>query len=100
MLANTGPAHEGHLPAFAGVLENFRAGDVRRHQVGRELDALELEMENLRDGFHEQRLGQAGRAGDQAMAAGEQRDQDLLDDFLLADDDLGQFGFDLLRGRR
>ena len=51
-------------------------------------------MENLRDRFHEQRLGQAGRAGDEAMPAGEERDEDLLDDLLLADDDLGQFLFD------
>ena len=87
-------AHEDHAPLAAGVLENLRAGDVRGHEVGRELDALEFEVENLRDGFDEQRLGQAGRAGDQAMPAGKQRDEDLLDHFLLADDDLGEFGFD------
>ena len=45
-------------------------------------------------------LARPGRAGDQAMAAGEQRDQDLLDDLLLADDDLGQLGLDARRGRR
>ena len=33
-----------------------------------------------------------GHAGDQAMAAGEQRDQHLLDDFVLADDDLAELG--------
>ena len=47
-------ANEGHLPALAGFLQNFRAGDVRRHEVRRELDALEFEMENLGDGFDQQ----------------------------------------------
>jgi hypothetical protein len=30
--------------------------------------------------FDEQRLGEAGRAGDEAVAAGEERDEELLDD--------------------
>ena len=94
-VGENGAAHEHHLPPSGRFLEDFRAGDVGRHQVGRELDALELEMEDLGNGFDEQRLGQARRAGDQTMAAGEERDQDLLDDLLLPDDDLGQFGFDL-----
>ena len=29
------------------------------------------------------------------MSAGKQREQDLLDHFFLADDDLGEFGFDV-----
>ena len=53
-----------------------------------------------RDAFDEQRLGQARRAGDQAMAAGKQGDEQLLDHLLLADDDLGQFGFDARAARR
>jgi len=32
------------------------------------------------------------------MAACEQGDEQLLDDFLLADDDFGQFGLDCARG--
>ncbi len=55
---------------------------------GRELDAPELEAERLRDGAHHQRLGGAGHAGDQAVAADEERDQDLVEHLLLADDDL------------
>ena len=43
---------------------------------------------------HEQRLGQARRAGDQAVPAGEQRDQQLLDHLLLADDHLLELGGD------
>ena len=67
-------AHERHLSPFAGLLQNLRAGDVRRHEVRRELDALKFEMENLGDGFDQQRLGQARRAGDQAVPAGKERD--------------------------
>ena len=94
MFAKTGPCTKIIFRPSLGVLKNFRAGDVRGHEVGRELDALELQVENLRDGFDEQRLGQSRRAGDEAMAAGKKRDQHLLDHFLLADDDLGKFGFD------
>ena len=54
----------------------------------------EFEVKNLRDGFHEQRLGEARRAGDEAMSSREQGEQNLLYDFLLAHDDFGQFGFD------
>ena len=84
--------HEGHGPSVAGLLQNFRAGDVRRHEVGRELDALKPEVKNLREGFDQERFGQAWRSRDQAMPAGEQRNEQLFDDLFLADDDLGQFG--------
>ena len=61
--------------------------DVGRHEIGRELDAAELQAERLRDGADKQRLRRSGKAGDQAMAADEQRDQNLIEHFLLADDD-------------
>jgi len=48
------------IRGLPSVLEDFGAGDVGGHKVGRELDALEVEMENPRDGFDEQRLGQPG----------------------------------------
>ena len=67
------PLDELHPPsAVAGLLEDLRPGDVRRHEVGRELDPLELEVEDLRDGADQQRLRQARRAGDEAVAAGEE----------------------------
>ena len=83
--------HERHGPSAGGLLENFRAGNVRRHEIGRELDALKSEVENLREGLDQKCFGQAGRAGDQTMAAGEERDQELFDDLFLADDDPGEF---------
>ena len=44
----------------------------------------------------EQRLGQARHADDQAVAADEQRQQHLLDDVLLPDDQLAQLADDLI----
>ena len=89
------PLDELHPPAaVAGLFEDLGAGDVRRHQVGRELDSLELEVKDLGDRADEQRLRQPGRAGDQAMAAGEQADQELMRRLLLADDDLGELVLD------
>ena len=51
-------------------------------------------MERLGDAFDEQRFGEARRAGEEAMSAGEEGDEQLLDRFLLTDDDFGKFGFD------
>ena len=50
MLAKSGPVQEHEL-APAGlrvVLEDVGAGDVGGHQVGRELDALERQVQDLR----------------------------------------------------
>ena len=68
----------------------------RRHEVRRELDARELEVEDARYRVHEQRLGEARHADDQGVAAGEQRDEHLLDDVVLADDELPELAEDLL----
>ena len=91
---------EHHLPASRRrvFLHEVGAGDVRRHQVGRELDARELQLEHLRHGVNQQRLGQSRRADDQAVAADEQRVQHLLDDVFLSDDDLAQLAENLLAG--
>ena len=51
-------------------------------------------MQRLRKRRDEQRLGQARHADEQRVAAGENRDEHFLDDVLLADDDLGEFGLD------
>ena len=39
-------------------------------------------------------LARPGHAAQQAVAAGEERDQDLVDDALLADDDLGELALE------
>ena len=89
MLAKIGPGKNVNLPAgFGIVLKNVGAGDVGRHQVGRELHALKREMQYLRYGADEQRLGQAGDADKETMAAAEHGHKKLFDDVGLADDDL------------
>ncbi len=72
-------------------LNNLRARDVGRHQVGRELHAVELERQRIGKRANHQRLGQPGHAHQQAMPAGEKGDEQLLDHFLLPDDALGDF---------
>ena len=71
------------------LLEDLGADDVGRHQVRRELDAAEVQRQRLAERAHEQRLAEAGHAFEQAVAAGEQADEELLDHLVLADDDLG-----------
>ena len=86
-------------PALIFV-EDFRAGDIRRHQVGGELNPLELEVQDPGERLDEQRFGQAGHTGNQAVPAGKQRDQDFFDHLVLADDDFSQFGENLLAALR
>ena len=79
--------------------DDVGAGNVRGHQVGRELDAPEGQAQRFGDGAHHQRLGGAGQAGDEAMAADKQRDEDLVEDLILADDDLAYLGEDSIAYR-
>jgi hypothetical protein len=83
-------AHESESSALRRVREDFGAGDVGGHQVGGELDALKLKVENARDRFHEQRLREAGCSGQQAMSARKEREQQLFNHLALANDDLAQ----------
>ena len=69
------PRNKLELPVF---IQNFRAYDIGRHQVGRELDAAEGEVEGVGQGVDEQGLGQPGHAHKQAVAPREDRDQQSL----------------------
>ena len=73
---------------FRIVLKNVGTGDVRGHQVRRELDALERKMHNAGERADEQRLGQARHADEQAMPAAEHGHDHLFDDLVLPDDHL------------
>ena len=72
------------------LVQDLGPGDVRRHQIRRELDPLEVEMQDVRERLDQQRLRQARHAGDETVPAGEQRNQHLLEDFVLTDDDLAE----------
>ena len=74
------------------LLDDFRAGDVGRHQIGRELDAIESQAERIGQRADHQRFCQTGNAHQQAVAAAEHRDQELFDNIALAHDHAGQLG--------
>ncbi len=87
-LAKIGPCTKVHVrwPGDGIFFDDVGAGDIGRHQIGRELDALEDQAENLGHGSHEQRFRRSRQTGDQAVAADEQPDADLFHHFVLADD--------------
>ena len=72
-----------------GLLQHLRAQNVGGHQVRRELDAARLEAEHRAERIDQLGLGEAGHADDEAVAAGQDGDQRVLDDLLLAEDDRG-----------
>jgi len=86
------PLDEPHPPLARPLflVEDLGPGDVRGHQVGRELDAFEADVQDLRQRADHQGLGQPGHAHQQDVPAREDRRQDLLDHLALADDDLAQ----------
>ena len=93
MLEKIGPGTNRNAPAAGlGLLQDVGPGDVRRHQVGRELDPLEADVEDLGERADHQGLGQARHAHQEDVPPGEDRGEDLLDHFVLADDDLAQLG--------
>ena len=75
---------EGAPPAIA-FLEDFGAQYVGRHQVRRALDPFGVQAKHDRQRLDQLGLGQARHADQQHMAAGQQRDQGLLDHFALAE---------------
>ena len=58
------------------------------------MNAREVEVENPRHGADQESLGEAGHTDDQAVAAGEEGEQDLLDHLVLTDDPLAHLGDD------
>ena len=97
--ANSGPGQAPRdLPAPSGslVVDDIRAHDVRGHQVGSELDAVEMQIEHLAQRAHQQRLAQPRHPFQQRVAADEQARQDAVNDIGVADDDLGDFLVDVV----
>ena len=85
--AKIGPWHETEAAAAARFFQHLGAENVGRHQIGRELHAPRVEAEHGAEGFDELGLGEARNADEQAMTAGQQRDQSFLDDLRLAEND-------------
>src|SRR5690606_17503084 len=83
------------LPGGFVFLQDFVSKDVRRHEVGRELYAVERQVERVGETFHQGGLGHSRRPDEQDVAAGEQGDEKVLDQGFIADDDLGDLDLDL-----
>src|SRR5690606_764304 len=80
---------------LAGLeVEQVGTEDVARQQVGRELDAPEIEPGGGGEALREERLGGTRRPFEQHVALRDERDQQVLDRLLLADDGLADFGAD------
>jgi hypothetical protein len=85
------PFHEAEVPpAVLVLLQHVGARDVRGHQVRRELDPLEADIEDAGQRADHQRFGQPRHAHQQAVSAREDGGEDLFDDLVLADDDFLQ----------
>ena len=87
---------EDPLPRELVLLNHLRPRDVGGHQVGGELDAVELEVHRLGERRDDQRLGQPGDADEQHVPIGHHRRQDAVDDVLLTDDALLHGGAELI----
>ena len=87
-MAKIGPFQEPELTLPGGLvlLDDLGAGDVRRHQIRRELDATELQLHGTGEGRNQQRLGEARHALEDGVRTGQDAHQHLLDDFFLSDD--------------
>ena len=77
--------------SFAGIalVQHFGAENIRRHQVGRELDALGIEPERDAECFDQLGLGETGHADQQRVTAGQDRHQGIFNHPILAEDDGG-----------
>ena len=78
---------ELRLERAVGRAVDARPDEVGGHQVRGELDALEAAAQDVGEGLDGQRLGQAGDALEQDVAAGQEADEDALEHLVLADDD-------------
>src|SRR5262249_52025461 len=76
-------------------IENVGSSDVGRHQIGRELDAIESRAYNARHRFDHQSLCCPRHAFNQGVPFGKQADQDLINDRFLADDYFLRFALDV-----
>ncbi|MPM97732.1 hypothetical protein SDC9_144909 [bioreactor metagenome] len=70
-----------------GCLIDASADDIRRHQVGSELEARERTADHGRERPHGQGLRRAGHALQQNVALRQQTGHQLFDHVLLTDDD-------------
>ena len=81
-------------PAVVAFHHEVGAEDVRRHQVGRELDAAEAQLQHLAERADEQRLAEPGHAFEQHVAAAQDGRERAVHDGVLSDHDFADLGTD------
>ncbi len=75
----TGPGSE--LELVRPLVEDVHPGDVRGEQIGRELQAREVQVERAREGLREHRLSDPGEVLDQQMPLGQETEDAELERF-------------------
>src|SRR5262245_28486340 len=85
-------------PGRAILLDDLGPGDVGGHQVRGELDTAKVERQAFRQGRDHERLGQARDAFENAVPLAEERDQQLLDDLVLAYDHARKLLLNVVKG--
>ena len=90
-----GPAAQ--LERLRRELKDLRAQNIGRHEVRRELDPLEVGVEQPGEALGQQRLSQARNSFEQDMAAGVQRGQKLVEHVVLSEEDPAQAGLEPAR---
>ena len=85
------PLLEAEGRAFLGAHEDVGAGNIRRHQVRRELDPAEGQVQRLAQHPHQVGFPQAGHAFQQYVPPGDHRQQQVLHHLGLADHLPGDF---------
>src|SRR5438132_3449552 len=76
------------LPAVPVLHDDVRADDVGGHQVGRELDPREGQLETFGERLDQECLAETRHTLQQDVTAGKHARQDVGDDLAMADDDL------------
>ncbi len=77
---------------------DLSAGDVGGQQVGGELNAVEVRLDTLGQGFDGLGLGQPGSALDQYVTASQQADEYTVDQMFLTENVLAHEGLQLQQG--
>ena len=88
-----GEYRTAHDAQFARrVVEHRMSGDVRWHEVRGELDPGYLKRHGLRQCPHQQRLAEPGDPFDQHVSRHDQRNDDLIDHLILANQRVANLG--------
>src|SRR5579862_1981071 len=84
------PRNEGELAPSVLFHDHSSSGHVGGHQVDRELDPAERQVQGLGKRAHDQRLAGARHAFDQHVAAGEEGNENLVEHLAVPDDDAAE----------